>query len=117
LKTILKTTVYMMDQADGATADVRDRVSDTVDRVSDRVSELADRGKDLVYGEDHTLRNIGIFALGVGTGIAAGMLFAPASGDEIRGTVRDKVEDIGDRVRDRFSSSTRARSTGTEGGI
>jgi hypothetical protein len=31
--------------------------------------------------------------------------------------MREKVEDIGDRVRDRFTPRTRTRATGTEGGI
>jgi gas vesicle protein len=117
LKSILKTAVYILDQADGATSDVRDRISDRVDRVSDRVSDLTDRGKELIYGEDHTMRNIGVFAAGLGVGVAAGILFAPASGEETRGSVRDKVEDISDRVRDRFAPSTKRRATGTEGGV
>ena len=113
LKSILKTAVYIIDQADGVTSDVRDRV----ESVSDRLADVADRGKDVIYGENHTLRNVGVFATGLGVGIAAGMLFAPASGDEIRSSMREKVEDIGGRVRDRFTPSSRRRATGTEGGI
>jgi len=113
LKSILKTAVYVLDQADGFTSDVRDRA----ERVTDRVSDLADQGHDVVYGEDHTMRNIGLFVAGVGVGVAAGVLFAPSSGDELRGSMRDKVADIGDRVRDRFSPNVVTRSTGTEGGI
>lgn len=113
LRSILKTAIYIMDQADDVTSHVRHRM----DRVTDRVSDFADRGRDMIDSEDHTLRNIGIFAAGFGVGIAAGMLFAPAPGYETRNSMREKVEDIGGRVRDRFSSGTRARSTGTEGGI
>jgi gas vesicle protein len=40
------------------------------------------------------------------------MLFAPASGKEIRSQIGDKVQEIGGRVRERFSTRT---STGTEG--
>lgn len=116
LKSILKTTVYILDQVDRAT-DVRDRVSDRVDRVSSRVSDLADQARDVIYGEDHTLRNVLLFTAGVGVGLGAGILLAPASGEELRNSMREKVEDIGDRVRGRFSSGTGARSTGTEGGI
>jgi hypothetical protein len=43
------------------------------------------------------------------------MLLAPASGDELRGAIGDKVHDIGDQVRTRFSSEVRRASTGTEG--
>jgi gas vesicle protein len=118
LKSILKTAVYVLDQAENATEDMRDRVTDQVNRVSDQVSDITDRGRKAIYGEDHTLRNVLTFAAGVGIGIGAGVLLAPASGEEIRSSVRDKVEDIGDRVRDqvrnRFSTGTGARPTGTE---
>jgi len=117
LRSILKTAVYIIDQAEDVTSDVRDRITDRADRVADRVSDIADGGRDVIYGEDHTLRHIGFFAAGVGVGVAAGMLFAPAPGEEIRSSMREKVEDIGNRVRDRFSPSTRSRATGTEGGI
>ena len=116
LKSLLKTAVYILDQAD-RTTDIRDRVSDSYDRVSDRVSDLADEGRRFIYGEDHTLRNILLFAAGVGVGVSAGVLLAPASGSEIRDSMRYKVRDIGERVRDRFTSETGTRSTGTEGGI
>ena len=94
---------------------------DRVDRAADRVSDLRDQAQDLYTGgEDHTLRNVLTFAAGVGVGIGAGMLFAPASGEEIRGQIGDKVHDIGDRVRSRFSSEVSSRkvrktATGTEG--
>jgi hypothetical protein len=113
LKSILKTAVYVLDQADNITSDVRDRA----ERVTDRVSDLADQGHDAIYGQDHTMRNLGLFVAGVGVGVAAGVLLAPSSGEELRSSMRDKVADIGDRVRDRFSPSEVSRSTGTEGGI
>jgi gas vesicle protein len=56
-----------------------------------------------------------MFAAGISVGLGAGMLLAPVSGEEIRGTIGDKVQDIGDRVRTRFSAETRGPSTGTEG--
>jgi hypothetical protein len=120
LKSILKTAVYILDQTDRAAADVRDRVNEGVNRVSDRVSDLVDEGKGVIYGEDHTLRHVLLFAAGVGVGVTAGILLAPSSGEELRSSMRDRVEDIGDRVRSQFStskSSTRRRATGTEGGI
>jgi hypothetical protein len=90
-------------------------LADTVDRASDRVSDLRDRAQDIYSGEDHTLRNVLTFAAGVGVGIGAAILFAPASGQEIRSQIGDKVQDISDKVRDRFSSETRRAGTGTEG--
>jgi len=114
LKSILKTAVYFIEQSDRVASDLRDRVSDGYDSASDRVSDLRDRAQGLYEGESHTLRNVLTFAAGVGVGIGAGMLLAPASGEEIRGSIGDKVQDIGDRVRDRFSSEART-ATGTEG--
>jgi len=114
LKSILKTAVYFLDQSDRVASDMRDRVSDSLDNAADRVSDLRDRAQDLYEGESHTLRNVLVFAAGVGVGIGAGMLLAPVSGEEIRGSIGDKVQDISDRVRDRFSSET-DNATGTEG--
>jgi gas vesicle protein len=115
LRSVLKTAVYVLDQTEDVADDLRSRLSDTVDRASDRVSDLRDRAQDMYSGDDHTLRNVLTFAAGVGVGVGAAILFAPASGEEIRGQIGDKVHDIRDRVRDRFSSETRRASTGTEG--
>lgn len=113
IKSILKTAVYFLDQTNSFTSNVKHRVSDTIDDASDRVSDLRDRASDLYGHEDHTLRNILTFAAGVGVGVGAAMLFAPASGEEFREQIGEKVQDIGDRVRSRFSSEGSA--TGTEG--
>jgi gas vesicle protein len=117
LKSILKTAVYFVEQSDRVASDVRDRVSDSLDSASDRVSDLRDRAQDYYEGENHTLRNILTFTAGVGVGVGVGMLLAPASGEEIRGSIGDKVQDISDRVRDRFSSESHnaTGATGTEG--
>jgi YtxH-like protein len=115
LKSVLKTAVYLLEQTESVAEEMRDRVADGVDHASDRVSELRDQARDMYAGEDHTLRNALTFAAGVGVGIGAAILFAPASGEEIRSQIGEKVQDIGDRVRDRFSTETRRASTGTEG--
>ena len=117
VKTILKTAVYVMDQAERASGELRDRAEKVSDRVSDAASDLADQGRTMIVGEDHTARNVLLFAAGIGVGVGVGMLFAPSAGEELRNSVRDKVEDIGDRVRNQFTPATRARATGTEGGI
>ena len=115
LKSVLKTVVYLLEQTEDVAEDMRDRVSESVDRASDRVSDLRDRARDIYGAEDHTLRNVLTFAAGVGVGIGVAMLFAPASGEEIRNQIGEKVQDIGGRVRDRFSSETQRAATGTEG--
>jgi hypothetical protein len=106
IKSILKTAVYFLDQTDRFTGDVRDRVSDNLGRAADRVSDLRDQADELYSGPDHTVRNVLTFAAGVGVGIGAAMLFAPASGEEIRSQISEKVQDIGGRVRDRFVART-----------
>ena len=118
LKSVLKTVVYLLDQTESVAEDMRDRVAKGVDRAGDRMSDLRDRAREIYPGEDHTLRNVLTFAAGVGVGVGAAMLFAPASGEEIRSQIGEKVKDMGDRVRDRFSSvssETRRASSGTEG--
>jgi len=112
IKSILKTAVYFLDQTDRATSDVRDRVSESLDRAADKVSDLRDQAHELYDGPSHTLRSVLAFAAGVGVGVGAAVLFAPASGEEIRESIGQKVQDIGGRVRNRFSSGS---ATGTEG--
>jgi hypothetical protein len=114
LKSVLKTAIYLLDQSDRVAADMRERVADRVDEVSERVSDLRHRARDFYGHEDHTLRNIMTFAAGVGVGIGAGMLLAPTSGEDMRNSIGEKVQDISDRVRTRFSSEAH-RATGTKG--
>ena len=88
-KLVVRTALNMLDQ-----------YSDQVDRVSDRMSDLVDRGKDLVDRgreivyprHDHTLRNVLSFAAGIGVGIGAGLLLAPSSGDELRRSIKERVQ-------------------------
>jgi hypothetical protein len=49
----------------------------------------------------------------VGLGIGVGILLAPASGEETRSSIAEKVQDVGERVRDRFSLEVRKPATGT----
>src|ERR1700735_801527 len=98
IRSILKTAVYFLDQTSSFTSDVRDRVADGVDRVSDRVSGLREQAEVMESGDDHSFGNVWTFVAGVGVGVAVAMLFTPASGEEIRSQIGDKVQDIGDRV-------------------
>ncbi len=105
LKSLLKTAVYLVNQ-----------VSEQVDRASERVSDLTDRARTITDREEnHTLRTVATFAAGVGVGIGVGILFAPASGKEIRTSISEKVQDISDQVRERVSpAEVRRRPSGTE---
>jgi hypothetical protein len=115
IKSILKTAVYFLDQSDRLAGNMRERVADGLDTAADQASNLRDRVQNLAVGEDHTLRHVLTFAAGVGVGVGAAILLAPASGAEIRGQIGDKVHDISGRVRDRFSSDAQKTATGTEG--
>jgi gas vesicle protein len=110
LKSLLKTTVYILDQT-----------AEEVDRVADRTSEIRDQAKRVLDNaasaiqpqrEDQTFRNLVLFAAGVGLGVGAGMLLAPASGVDLRSSISDRVKDISDKVKGRVA--TQKFATGTE---
>jgi hypothetical protein len=90
VRSILKTAVYIMDQT-----------ADQVDRATSRATEMVDDAHDMVYPPNHTLRNVASFAAGIGVGVGVGILMAPSSGAELRGSISNKVQDIGNRVRGR----------------
>ena len=109
LKSLLKTTVYILDQT-----------AEQVDRVADRTSEIRDQAKRVIDNaasaiqpqrEDHTLRNLVSFAAGVGLGVGVGMLLAPASGVKLRSSISDRVRDISDKVKGRVSTPRAATGT------
>ena len=92
LKLFLKTAVYLVDQS-------TDHMDRAADQVADRVSGLVDRGREIIQPEDHSLRNALSFAAGLGVGVGAAILFAPASGEEIRSSIKDKVQGFTGQVR------------------
>jgi YtxH-like protein len=79
--------------------DIKDRVRDTYDTASDRVS----RATDALRGEEdsHIFGKAAALLIGVGIGVGIGMLIAPASGEETRSDITDKVSDFGDKVHER----------------
>ncbi len=83
LKVLLKTAACLVDQSVAQ-----------VDRASDRVSELVDRGKEAIHPEDHRLRNALSFAAGLGVGVGAAILLAPASGKETRSSITQQMQQI-----------------------
>lgn len=103
LKSAMKTAIYLMDQT-----------ADQVERVSDRAADYADNARSAIFPEeDHTVRNILLFAAGVGVGVGAGLLLAPASGEELRNSIGEKVQDISGKVKERVSKQNYS-ATGTE---
>lgn len=101
---LLGTGVYLLDS-------LRDRLSDSVEDLGDRAREgygearrRANRAADVIRGEDHHRAGaVAALLVGVGVGVGLGMLLAPASGEETRSNLSDKVSDFSDRVRDKFS--------------
>lgn len=100
LKTLFKTGAYFLDQADEATAGVRGRVRERVDGLTGQAVGMV-RGR-----EDNSLRYAVSFAAGIGIGIGAGMLLAPASGAKTREAMKGRLQVFGNGVRDRISHAT-----------
>jgi YtxH-like protein len=113
-KSVLRTAALLLEVSDRIAADMRDRAAAGFDRVGDQVSDLRDRTRNISGQESHTFRNVIGFAAGVGLGVGAGMLLAPASGRETRDSIGKKVRDMGAPIRDRFASEV-SKATGTEG--
>jgi len=63
------------------------------------------------------VRNAISFAAGIALGIGGGILLAPASGKATRSSIAEKIQDVSERVRGRFSAEAEAKkpATGTEG--
>jgi gas vesicle protein len=109
LRSVLKTAVYVLDQS----AEQMDRASERAVDFAEQARSAVSDAKSAIYPEeDHTLRNIVSFAVGIGVGVGAGILLAPKSGEETRSAITDRVHEIGDKFTGR--SSRRAYATGTE---
>jgi gas vesicle protein len=90
--------------------DLRSKAKDGYETATERVS----RATDALRGEDSSLLSTtASLLIGIGIGVGVGMLLAPASGEETRGNIADKVQDFGGKVRERFARETEA--TGTYG--
>jgi YtxH-like protein len=94
---------------------VRERLPDNMDDVKDRVrdtygtaSERVGRATSALRGEEdsHIWGTVGALLVGVGIGLGIGILIAPASGDETRADLTDKVSEFGDKVRERTEKKT-----------
>src|SRR6266496_4420252 len=88
---------------------LRERASDSVEDLRDRARETygiaasrTSRAAAALRGEDnHVWGSAAALLMGVGVGVGVGMLLAPASGEETRRKVHDKVSDFGEKVRRR----------------
>jgi gas vesicle protein len=64
-------------------------------------------GKEYIMDDDSKL---GYFFLGLGVGVAVGLLFAPSSGEETRKLIRDRAADSGDYLK-RQSSELKTQAS------
>jgi hypothetical protein len=103
LRTLLKTSVRLLEQSD--------RVLAAIDN-NDRSAAVRTRASILIH--DERVVNLMSFAAGIGLGVGVGLLVAPASGKQTRGTVLGKVHAFGDRARERFSNIGTNAVTGTD---
>jgi hypothetical protein len=104
LKAILKTASNFLDNSDRVAQDARSRVAAGVDQVTSGASDIRDQAQHFYSSEDHTLRHIVTFAVGVGMGLGVGLLFAPASGEAVRDSLEQGIRRAGQRVRSGFST-------------
>ena len=114
---LLGTGVFLLDslrdRLSEGMGDFTDRARETYGEASRRVS----RASDAIRGEDGSgFSSVAALLIGVGVGVGVGMLLAPASGEETRSTISNKVQEFGDRMRDKFSSERESSSaSGTYG--
>jgi hypothetical protein len=104
LRTLLRAGLYFLEESDRTTAGLRDRMRDKVGNITSRTREAV--GME----PDHTMRDAVCFIAGVGLGVGMGMLFAPASGEETRELISEKVQEVGTKVRERFSEEMQRAS-------
>ena len=94
---------------------VRDRAADQAESLSDTAKDVYDTARGRVQkasraitGEDRSgLSSAAALILGVGVGFALGILFAPASGEQIRRNIADKAQEFGGRIRSQISGESR----------
>jgi gas vesicle protein len=126
LNVLLGTGLYLLDSVRGRIADgvddLRGRAKDSYDDFSSKAKDgyetaanRVSRASDALRGEDSSiLGTTASLLIGIGIGVGLGMLLAPASGEETRSNIADKVQDFSGKVRDRFSREQEA-ATGTYG--
>jgi len=106
------TGLYLLDP-------VRDRLADQIDSLSDRAKDVLDsasgRGRKVsraITVEDRSgIGSTAALFLGVGIGVALGILFAPASGEQIRRNIADTFQEFGGRNRTRVSGESGGTAT------
>ena len=118
LSALLGTGLYLLenlrDRMPDNMDDMKGRATETYETASDRLGNAADalRGKQ----DSDIFGKVSALLIGVGIGLGVGLLIAPASGDETRADIADKVSDFSERVRERTTGKKPQTATGTSGG-
>jgi hypothetical protein len=97
--------------------ELTDRAEDARDVVAKKYRDTADRLHDAgraLQGRSDWVPPLASFLGGVGLGVGLGILFAPASGEEVRDMLRDRAVNVKNKVSG-ISSSRFRTATGTEG--
>jgi len=123
LKLLLGTTLYILEQSDQSTRKIRNRAAENIDDLREfaqqkyeTASDRVTRASRVIRGEDNqVLGNVLSLTAGVAIGVAIGLVFAPASGEQTRSVIADKVQGFGDKVKKRFSDEDDFPATGTVG--
>ena len=114
---LLGAGVYLLDSVRDRLSDVADDLGGTARSTYNEASRRVTRASDAIRGEDHRgLSTAASLLIGIGVGVGVGMLLAPASGEETRENLSNKVQEFSGKMKDRFSSEeTTPSSTGTYG--
>ena len=97
LKALLRAGLVFMEETNYMGADLRDRARDRMDYVTSRGNRI------MRQNDGSAFREIISFAAGVGVGAGIALLFAPASGEETRGSIAESFQEMGGKVRERFT--------------
>lgn len=114
---LLGSGVYLLDSVRDRLTDVLDDFSGTARDTYNEASRRVSRASDVIRGEDHRgMSTAAALVIGIGVGVGVGMLLAPASGEETRSNLSNKVQEFSGRMKDKFSSEQeRPAGTGTYG--
>jgi hypothetical protein len=115
ISVLLGAGLYMIDN-------LRERLPDNMDDIKARARETYETASDRLGLATNALRGkedsqvfgkVSALLIGVGIGVGVGLLIAPASGEETRADIADKVSNFGDKVRERTTGKEPQGATGT----